>query len=558
MTEKRNICILTTVICVSSGLLYLGYKKYKEFKRTKQAKDIKQIGNQFFKEKNYEQALEKYQEALNLTEKSDYEHLKILNNISLTYFLLKKYKESLEYSDKYLEIDKINLRILKRRFETNRNMENNTETLTDAFILSILDEKFATLGKTTLSGIVERITEQKMETLKVFPGKIAVQEYFDTFPEISKVYHSNMAQEGKQPAVSENSLQKEGKHPAMSETSLQKDKKQPAVLETSLQKEGKHPAISETSLQKDKKQSAMSENSLQKEIDQGTKNKKPPQKLRKSDGDQLSYKDFKKIYKSDSTCSAVLFIKASIEHLSGRNEKALEIIKNDVFYYSIILKEYLKINMGEKILSEDFKNLVQTKSDNFSVLFYNTLILLQLHRPEYTEFLEKGIQLFPMQFTLLKMVFLIQSKDYNSLEQVLDNLQVHSIPICAISCEYYIMAKKHDKLLDMIEKMKEIDPNDSRIPLFKGMLKEEKKEDGVDEEFSKCIEIEPTFVKPYILLGNYQMQNNDQKCEETFLTGLEYAFQREDVASFIGSLLLWDVQKICTQRYPQLFKTETK
>lgn len=482
--NKQLTIILTTVVAITGGLVYFGYKKYQKYNQLAKARKIKDEGNKMFKDKKYDKALEKYHESIKYTEKGDQEHMNILNNISLTYFLLKKYKESLSYSDKYLNIDKMNIKILKRRFETNRNLENNTETITDAFILSILDtEKFSTLGKTTLGNIVEKISDQKMEDIEVFPGEINVLEYFETFPEISKVYYNHTNNDEKN-----NDQEKE-----------------------------------------------------------------------KSSERILTYKDYKRIYKkNEDTNSAVLFIKASIEHLMGRNEKAYDLIKTDIFYYSVILREYLSVNIGEKKKSKEFKDVLKSKPDNFSVLFYNTLISLQLQEKEYLTSLEQGINLYPKQFLLLKMVFLIQSKEYSTLENLIDNIKEFSIPICAISCEYYIMVKKFDPIMKMLEIMNKIDKKDPRIPLFKGMLKEAKDESNADLDYSKCIDLDPTFVKPYILLGNYLMQNNDEKCEEVFQNGLEYAFQREDISSFIGSLLLWDVQKICTKRYPELFKNEVQ
>lgn len=486
--KKQWAVLIASVTAIGSAIVYFGYKKYKKFKLVSRAKEIKNEGNGLFKNKKYHECLEKYKEAIKLTDESDLEYLNILNNISLTYFILRQYEESLVYSNLYLKIDKKNVKILKRRFETNRNLENNTETLTDAFILSVLEpEKFKTLGKGTLSGIVENLTEQKMKTLTALPGKISVCEYFDTFPDISAMYHKNM------------------------ETEKNKEHTSSYKNNTSLDKNGR---------------------SL------------------------LTYRNIKGIYRNEkSTCSSVLFIKASIEHLLNHNDKALSIIKDDVFYYSIILREYLKVNLGERKKSKEFEELIKERGDEFAVLFYNTLISLQLHDTNYTQLLEKGLELYPIPFTMLKMIFLIQTKDYTTLESVLDDIKEYSIPICAISCEYFLMVNKYNKLTEMINKMKEIDEKDPRIPLFLGMLKEAQNEDP-SEHFSECIERDCTFVKPYLLLGNYQMQNNDEKCEETFQTGLEYAVQREDVSSFIGALLLWDVQKNCTRQYPELFKTE--
>lgn len=498
--KKQWAVLLASATAIGSTVVYFGYKKYKQIKQLSKAKEIKKQGNVLFKDKKYSECLEKYKEAIKMTNESDQEYFNILNNISLTHFILRQYEESLEYSNSYLKIDKNNIKILKRRFETNRNLENNTETLTDAFILSVLEpEKFKTLGKSTLSGIVETLTEQRMKNFTVFPGKISISEYFETFPDISSIYQKNM----------------------------------------------------ETERNKTENQDNLSDNPQESSNTQQNNNIKM-----NNNKSALTYRNFKRIYKNEkSTCSSVLFIKASIEHLLNHNNEALLIIKNDVFYYSVLLREYLNVNMGAKKRSKEFESLIKEKGDDFSVLFYNTLISLQLHDSNYTNLLEKGIKLYPLQFILLKMVFLIQSKNYSSLETLFKDIKIFSIPICAISCEYFLMVKKYDKLTEMIKKMEEIDGKDPRIPLFLGMLKEAQDEDP-SERFSECIQKDSTFVKSYILLGNYQMQNNDDKCEQTFLNGLEYAFQREDISSLLGSLLLWDVQQNCTLRYPELFKTE--
>lgn len=488
-SNKTISIFVTTAVAVTSALFYCGWKKYKKYKKLQTAVEIKELGNKLFKEKKYEAALQKYFEAEKYTDKNDKEHLNILNNISLIHFLMRNFTEALAYTEKYLSIEKKNVKILKRRFDINKTMENDTETVTDAFILSILDpQKHSSLGKNTLNSVVERQTEERLQKSDVFPGKINILEFFETFPDISRIYYNSQEQKEELRSTEE-----------FEDAESEKQTKQ--------------------------------------------ENKK------------LGYDEYKKIYLDyKSTSSASLFIRASIEHLLGNNEKAFDLIKKDIFYYSVILREYISVYLGEVKRTKEFIKLTETMKSDFSVLFYNTLIALQSHNMKYQSFLEKGLESYPLQFTVLKLVFLIQSKDYSAVEITLQSITVFSLPICAIACEYYLMVKKYAELSNLISEMVKIDENDPRISLFRGMMKDALEKEGVEQEFFKCIDIDSTFVKPYILLGNYLMKKNRTDCEKYFEQALDLSYQREDIDACLRSILLWNVQKRCIEKYPELFK----
>jgi len=110
------------------------------------AKEIKEIGNTFFKEKEFAKALKKYKKALRYIERlreelgstEDDEEAKIRTvqvpitlNISLMHFKLKDYENASNMAGQVIEVDPSNPKAYYRRSQAYSAMGNHQGALTD-------------------------------------------------------------------------------------------------------------------------------------------------------------------------------------------------------------------------------------------------------------------------------------------------------------------------------------------------------------------------------------------------------------------------------------------
>lgn len=530
--KKLGAFVFTALTTVTAALFYYGYKKYRERKRLALGVSIKEEGNLHYKNKEYASALEKYLIALSYTRTCDGEHLNILNNISLTYILLRNYEEALIYTNRFLALDRKNARVLKRRYEIHKSLEMLLESVSDAFIAGFLDgSQYGSLGKSALESIVEKEVENIMDRKNVFPSKINVEEYFETFPDVSKLF----VKHGVEGTVENAEQEGENAQKLSEEVS--------SGGEEAGDQTGDEHGIMEAESRN--KMYATSNLGTAEVIDEQTG---------EINHKKLRYENYKQIYASKEKNSLVLFIKASIEHLKGNNESALSIIKNDVFYYSVILREYLTVLLGGWKISREFLTLMKKRESDLSVLFYSTLIYLQLNDMNYLKCLDKGLKSYPDQFYILRICDLIQNKEYNRVEKILKDLKMETIALMSLACEFYFLIKKYDAVPDLIIRMQGIDKEDPRAYLFRAMLRAEKNEEGVKEDILKCLEIDKTFMKPCIILGNYLMKRNDNECVKYFEMARDLSGVKGDVEAAIQALVLLRVQDMCVKEYPDLFK----
>ncbi|ELQ74539.1 Tetratricopeptide repeat containing protein, Hsp40 [Trachipleistophora hominis] len=536
--KKLSTFILTTVTAVTAALFYYGYKKYRERKRLALGISIKEEGNAHYRNKEYAKALEKYNLALSYTRTCDEEHLNILNNIALTYILLRNYEEALIYTNRFLALDRKNARVVKRRYEIHVALEMPLESVRDAFIAGFLDDnQYGRLGRTALESVAGRETKSVMEKKNVFPSKINVEEYFDTFPGVNRLFLEKSSSE-------KNDGQKGGvDHKDVKEIheSREKDDGQKGGVDHKDVKE-----IYESREKDDGQKGGV--------YDDSRNNITEVPDLQNKNGRKMQYEDYKKIYASKETNSLTLFVKASIEHLKGNNERALSLIKNDVFYYSVILREYLTVLLGERKISKEFLVLMKKRENDLSTLFYAMLIYLKLNDMNYLTCLDKGLQSYPNQFYVLRIWDLIHNKEYNRAEKVLKSLKMETIALMSLACEFYFLIKKYDDVPALIDKMQRMSASDPRAYLFRAMLKIEKNEDGVKEELTKCFELDKTFMKPYIVLGNYLMKRNDKECVKYFEMARDMSGVKDDVEAAVQALILLQVQDMCVKEYPDLFE----
>lgn len=502
--RRLGTAILTAFTAAATALFFYGYKVYKEKQRLKIGILLKEEGNAYYKSKEYLMALEKYMCALPYIPVNNVEYMNILNNLSLTYMILRNYDEALMYTNKFLKCDKNNVKMLKRRHEIHKALEMPLESVCDAFIVGFLtNSESKNLGKNALESMVFRETEIILAQRKNLPSKINLEEYFDTFPDMYQFFEEYKTQ----------------------------------MVERYENNDSIH--VFSANYNMDISDSAHGSSFV------GCRRQK------------LLYDDYIEIFYSDNTDSFTSFVKASMEHLQGNNELALSLIQDDdTFKYSVILKEYLTVLLNKRKISKEFLRFAQNNMDDLSVLFYTTLMYLHLYDMKYLEFLDIGVRKFPDLFNILKICNLIQNKEYDKTEEVLNNIRIETIALLSLSCEFYFLTKKLGYIPKLVEKMLEIDASDPRPYLFRAMLKEANDEDGVESEIMFCIEKDQTFIKPYLFLGDYLMKKNNKKCADYFELAKSKSCVREDVETAVKSLILLKVHDACMKEYPELFKQQ--
>lgn len=424
--------------------------------------------------------------------------------------------------------------MLVRRHEIHNVLEMNVESIGDALIAGMLDDKkYADLGKNALDNNVNKEVESIMETRNVFPSKINTEKCFNTCPKVEELFYEWIAKD-------------ENYHLIVEAEYLQSK---------NINKESDDD-IGDKQGNDDEKIKSLKEDESSNRIEDDTRS----EMVDRENNDMHRRKEYKFYYSTlklinELECNdiIVLFIKACIEHLKGKNMKAHSIIKNDVFYYSKILNEYLAIPLGAKEISTEFKRVMKSNSDDKSVLFYSTLIYLQLHDMKYVETLAQGVMKYLTLFYTLKICYLIQNKEYEKVRDIIEQVKDVTIPLLSLFCEFYFFNKEYENVPFILEKMEKINEEDPRILLFNAMLKEAINEEGVKEEILSCIKKDETFIKPLLVLVNYLMNKNEKECIKFFEMAKESSCLKEDVALAVNSLFIMKVQDYCVKEYPKLF-----
>jgi len=249
-----------------------------------------------------------------------------------------------------------------------------------------------------------------------------------------------------------------------------------------------------------------------------------------------------------------------IEHIRNNHNKAIEILKESEYLYSIIFLEFLEVEYNNRVqISEKFKKLEKIAEDDITFMYYSMLIYSKLNNNKYEQYLNAGLK---SKSNFLFYDFKIQlslSKDSSNTSDLDDLIKKavsetnHSDHILSFAIEFYHMTKNKDlfnEYYDIISKKFPFHHNSYLFLAFKFEL------ENNTEEYERClldsIKDSKSHFKSYFYLGNYYLNNNDRRCKEYFESGLKFAYQEDEIYSSVHILTLIEIQQELSAKYPEI------
>jgi tetratricopeptide (TPR) repeat protein len=256
----------------------------------------------------------------------------------------------------------------------------------------------------------------------------------------------------------------------------------------------------------------------------------------------------------DRSDSTALFVSASIDHLRGKNVKAVSALENEKMAYSVCLREYLKSSHGQHSINID--EFVETNIDDPSALYYAAKIYMNLGNGEaYEKHMLLAVEKFKCDFMYSDLIInaAIRGSNKEAQSYIDAALREHptGISILSLSCEFYLRTGDVARAEGTIAELEKHHGKDARLYLLKGALAQ-----AVDEVASAeanlrlAIEADPKCFKPYIYLGGIMLGKNDEYCKAIYQRALECAVTYEEIFAAEQGLILLEVQNKIAEEYP--------
>ncbi|KAG0442403.1 Mitochondrial import receptor subunit TOM70 [Dictyocoela muelleri] len=433
--KRKGIPIVLALSVLAGTAFYLFTKKDKN----KEAQKLKDKAKEYFQNGNYEKALKLYLKALSLIINSETLKKSILNNISLCYFLLKDYTKSINYSNKLLEIEPGNFKVLKRRYESHKALDLVKDALYDLSLLMKHDKQYENIFNELLEKVVKK---EACEFVKrSIPHKIYIDEFLKPFLTLFKNNNYDILFD---------------------------------KLQVTNDKINFNQFKNEKNSNKNDNEKNISNDKFN-NIDENVK--------------FINIDDNEKL----------LFL-SSLEIIKGDYDRALSIIKNQRNLFFKIFRSYInsineihsyEVEVEEIIMKLlDFNtnenSIANHKTNGFDDINENNFVpllycasFIRYNNDLFEKILEKGIQSRkPELFYSIKYAEMINYRRFNEaleIEKYLDQ----SVQSFILRIESFLIMKDYERLNVALNEMKEMYPNDPRTFIYFAMKFQSLKEDSL-------------------------------------------------------------------------------
>lgn len=243
--------------------------------------------------------------------------------------------------------------------------------------------------------------------------------------------------------------------------------------------------------------------------------------------EKLYSMNVKRIFESEKENNKYeVFIVAMIENLKENYEKAYELVKNEKYIYSSLLKEHILSQKESYEPSNNFLNIIKNSSDP-TVILFAAIIFNRISDKRQYDFIEKGLKTsiyYFFQTIKIQNIFqdlpvdLAEKKIYKMLNEndLNENIEI-PLKTCItlfLGSDFIEYSRKYIKMLE-----KRCSKSDF-ILIYKGMLSEKINDTQTEKIYIQALEKNPDMYEANLRYGSFLMNKSD----ESFVKYIKVAY----------------------------------
>lgn len=223
-----------------------------------------------------------------------------------------------------------------------------------------------------------------------------------------------------------------------------------------------------------------------------------------------------------------------------------------------ILMSFIKSKkLTKKEISSIKENLVAETDP--TILYYISKIFESIdNRSLQFEALQKCVAVLPNSCALCSLiVWHIRQKNHTEAYKLIKSSlkdYSNSMNLVCIALEYFLMERKVEEAVNLMEKAEKVFANDPRIFLFKHMINEALGR-GDAGYLQQGIDVDPKYFKLYVYLGN-SCQSGEESAA-AYKKALECARSYDEIFTAYQLLVVVETQNELFREFPDLFTQET-
>ncbi|ELA41261.1 uncharacterized protein VICG_01750 [Vittaforma corneae ATCC 50505] len=230
---------------------------------------------------------------------------------------------------------------------------------------------------------------------------------------------------------------------------------------------------------------------------------------------------------------------------------------NDFVRYAKVLVSFIKSKRLTKKETENIKESLAIETDP-TVLYYISKIFESIDsRNLQFEALQKCVTVLPNSCAFCSLiVWHIRQKNHTEAYRLIKSSlkdYTDSMNLVCIALEYFLMERKIEEAVSLMDKAEKVFTNDPRIFLFKYMISEAL--GRADPHYlSQGIEIDPRYFKLYVYLGNTCPSGEESAA--AYRKALDCARNYDEIFTAYQLLIVTETQNELFREFPDLFVQE--